>query len=434
MSEAVLSDLAQSSSPGGADGGAETFGGESGIPMGRELNRLTARGVLNLSSAGRHADGGNLFLSISPNGGRRWVFLFRWRGGRVELGLGSARNVSLAQARALAKEARDALATGTDPRSIRRISMLQAPVEELPSLPTFGDAADELIASMSPSWKNEKHRAQWTMTMKVYAAGIRKKAVEALTTEDILNLLRPIWYSKPETASRVRGRIERILDAAKVKGWRSGENPARWRGHLDQLLPAAKKLSRGHHAALPCEELPSFFAQLRRREAPAARAFEFLILSAARSDEVRSMQVKEANLGKALWTVPAIRMKASREHRVPICSYSVGILRDVTADLTPDDFTFRSGKPGKPLSETAFQNLLERMGYGHVTPHGFRSTFKDWAAERTSFANEVSEMALAHVIGDKTEAAYRRGDLFEKRRGLMEAWANYCLTGSSSSH
>jgi len=400
--------------------------------MGRELNRLTARGVMNLTTPGRHADGGNLFLSISPNGGRRWVFLFRWRGGRVELGFGSARDVSLAQARSLAKEAREAVSNGIDPRSIRRAPVVEAPQGEEVALPTFGQVADELIASMSPAWKNEKHRAQWAMTMTVYAAPIRNKPVEQITTDDVLRLLRPIWLAKPETASRVRGRIERILDAAKAKGLRSGENPARWRGHLDQLLPAAKKLSRGHHAALPFEELPSFFAQLRRREAPAARAMEFLILNAARSDEVRSMQVKEVSFGKSLWSVPATRTKSSREHRVPLCAYALKLLNETISGLAPDNLAFKGGKPGKPLSETAFQNLLERMGYGHVTPHGFRSTFKDWAAEMTSFPNEVSEMALAHVIGDKTEAAYRRGDLFEKRRQLMTAWGEYCLSGEAS--
>lgn len=400
--------------------------------MGRELNRLTARGVLNLSAPGRHADGGNLFLSISPNGGRRWVFLFRWRGGRVELGLGSARDVSLAQARALAKEARDAITDGTDPRSIRRVPEPEPAVEVAKALPTFGDVADELIASMSPAWKNEKHRAQWTMTMNVYASEIRAKAVEAVTTEDIVNLLRPIWYSKPETASRVRGRIERILDAAKAKGQRIGENPARWRGHLDQLLPKAKKLSRGHHPALPFEEIPVFFAKLRQRNASSARALELLILTASRSDEVRSARVNEVALTKRLWTVPAERVKSSREHRVPLSEHAVGIMSDALIDCKADSLLFEGGKAGKPLSETAFQNLLERMGYGHVTPHGFRSTFKDWAAEKTSFPNEVSEMALAHVIGDKTEAAYRRGDLFEKRRALMEAWANYCLSGAPS--
>ena len=397
--------------------------------MALKINRLNAKQAESIGTPGRHADGQNLFLSVSESGRRRWVFLYRWQGGRVELGLGSARDISLAAARELARQARELLRQGVDPRSVR-----QAPTEEpkmAPSLPTFGDVSDDLIATMEHGWKNEKHIAQWRMTMQVYAAPLREMIIGDVGTEDVLRVLQPIWTKKPETASRIRGRIERVLAAAKAKGLRTGENPAQWRGHLDQLLPRPKKLNRGHFAALPYDQLPTFMGELRAREAKAARALEFLILTAARSSEARGARVGEIDLDKRLWLVPAQRMKAARGHRVPLTPRAIEIARRAMAGKRRDDLLFAGQKSGMPFAETAFRMLFDRMGFVGITTHGFRSTFKDWAAECTSFPNELSEMALAHVVSNQTEAAYRRGDMLERRRMLMEAWEKYGAPSSS---
>ncbi|MFZ4603347.1 MAG: tyrosine-type recombinase/integrase [Caulobacterales bacterium] len=394
------------------------------------LHRLTAKGVEAASKPGRYADGGNLFLSVSANGGRRWVFLFRWQGRRIEMGLGSARTVSLAEARKRAAAARAQLEARADPR-LNGVTPAAPDEAPLPVV-TFGACADDLVAAMAPSWRNEKHVAQWRMTLDVYAAPIREKPVEAISTADVLSVLQPIWYAKPETASRLRGRIERVLDAAKARGLRSGENPARWRGHIDQLLPAAEKLRRGHHAALPFADLPTFFKSLAERDAPSAQALQFLILTAARSGEVRLATCGEIDLTRSIWTVPASRMKSSREHRVPLAPAALALVEARVQAAPPEAILFPRTPKGERLSETAFQALLERMDRADITAHGFRSTFKDWASECTSYPNEVSEMALAHVIGDKTEAAYRRGDLFEKRRALMADWAIYCASRPST--
>jgi integrase len=251
-------------------------------------------------------------------------------------------------------------------------------------------------------------------------------SIQAIDTNVVLRVLEPIWKTKPETASRVRGRIESILDWAKVRGLRQGENPARWRGHLDHLLPAKSKVRRvKHHAALPYAELPKFIAELRTQEGVAARALEFTILTASRTGETIGAVWDELNTSEKLWSIPADRMKAGRDHRVPISSRALEILRH-EHDLRTSDYVFPGGKAGKPLSNMAMTEVLRRMGRGNITVHGFRSTFRDWAAERTNFPNEVVEMALAHAVGDKVEAAYRRGDLFEKRRRLMAEWATYC--------
>jgi len=379
-------------------------------------NRLTAKAVEHLERPGRHADGGGLYLSISKNGGRRWVFLFRWQGKPTEMGLGSARNVKLARARELASNARSLVAEGVNPMRAKAS----------PAAMTFGAAADEFIDQMSPSWRNDKHLAQWKMTLREYAKSIRSMDVSDVDTPAVLKVLKPIWTDKPETASRLRGRIERVLDAAKVKGLRSGENPARWRGHLDHLLPPRQVLSRGHHKALSYEDLPDFMAKLRERRGTAAAALRFVILNAARSGEVRGATHAEFDLAKAIWIIPAERMKAGREHRVPLSKQSVDLLRELgIANGAGLIFTGSDGK--RPMSVMAMDMLLRRMKYD-VTVHGFRSTFRDWAAEQTATPNEVCEAALAHVIGDRVEAAYRRGDLFEKRRLLMDDWSTYCAS------
>jgi integrase len=392
-----------------------------GFGMVRAINRLNARSVAMLNKNGRHADGGGLYLSISANGGRRWVFLFRWHGRPTEVGLGSARLVTLARARELASRARSLLAEGLNPKDARRSTQVV----------TFGECADGVIEAMRPSWRNAKHVAQWEMTLREYAAPMRRLPVDKVTTDDVLDVLKPIWNEKPETASRLRGRIERVLDAAKAQGRRNGENPARWRGHLDQLLPKRQQLTRGHHAAMPYADLPAFMVALRERDAVAAQALEFAILTAARSGEVLGARWEEFDLDGAVWTIPATRMKAAREHRVPLSRRALNLLKDLH-EVRDSDFVFPGQKPGAPLSIMALEMVLRRMKLDDVTVHGFRSTFRDWAAETTSYPNHVVEMALAHVIGDKVEAAYRRGDLFDKRRKLMDAWSLYCSRANSN--
>jgi integrase len=383
--------------------------------MARKINRLNARAVATIINHGRHADGGGLYLSISPNGGRRWVFLFRWHGKPTEIGFGSARDVTLARARELASQARAKLAEGVNPKDARRA----------PQSATFGECADRVIAAMRPSWRNGKHAAQWEMTLRDYAAPLRRLSVDKITTDDVLSVLKRLWNEKPETASRLRGRIERVLDAAKAQGLRNGENPARWRGHLDQLLPKRQRLTRGHHAAMDYADLPAFLAALQTRQAMAALALEFTILTAARSGEVLGAWWNEFDLDRAVWTVPAVRMKAGREHRVPLSRRALKIVKAVN-ESRRSEFVFPGQKPGKPLSVMALEMVLRRMKIDGATVHGFRSGFRDWSAECTNFPNEVCEAALAHVIENKAEAAYRRGDLFDKRRKLMEAWAGYC--------
>ena len=400
--------------------------GPKDVAMGlRTLNRMSATQAAKLKAPGRHADGGGLYLFIDNSGRRRWIFMYARGGKRTELGLGSARDLSLANARAEAAALRAILASGGDPRAERTKD---------DHVPTFGESADTYVEAMRPSWRNEKHAAQWVMTLTRYAEPMRGKPVDEITTQDMLDVLQPLWQRTPETAERLRGRIENVLDAAKARGHRSGENPARWRGHLDQLLPKRQRLSRGHHKALAYDALPAFMVDLRSRDAVAARALEFLILTAARSGEVLGAHADEIDLEKRVWTIPPERMKAGREHRVPLSPRAVEIVSAIQA-LGRPRFLFPGPKPKAPLSSMAMAMLLRRMK-SDVTVHGFRSTFRDWASETTSFPHEVCEMALAHTIANKAEAAYRRGDLFDKRRRLMDSWAGYCASsgkGKSSS-
>ena len=384
---------------------------------GRALNKLSAVQAAKITAPGRHSDGGGLYLFIDPLGRRRWIFMYARNGKRTELGLGGGRDLSLANARTEATKLREVLAAGGDPKAERA---------KEDHIPTFGECADTYVEAMKPSWRNEKHAAQWTMTLTKYAKLIRGKPVNEIGTQDVLDVLQALWKRTPETAERLRGRIENVLDAAKAKGRRSGENPARWRGHLDQLLPKRQRLSRGHHTALPYEAMPDFMADLRGRPAVAARALEFAILTAARSGEVLGAQWDEIDTDRKVWTIPATRMKAGREHRVPLSPRAVEIV-EAMAKLGAEGYLFPGPKPKKPLSSMAMAMLLRRMK-AEITVHGFRSTFRDWASETTGFSHEVCEMALAHTIANKAEAAYRRGDLFDKRRKLMEAWAGYCAT------
>ena len=383
--------------------------------------KLTARKV-ETAKSGKYSDGGNLYLIVSKSGARKWVLRFTWRGRAKEMGLGSAASVPLADARERAASARRKLAQGLNPVDERKRTR---------GVPTFAETADQVLEALSAGFRNEKHKAQWKSTLETYAAPLRAKPVDTVATDDVLAVLKPIWTAKPETASRLRGRIEKVLDAAKAKGFRDGENPARWRGHLDHLLPRPSKLARGHHAAMPYDKVAGFVADLRGREFPAALALELCILTAARSGEILGMRWDEIDFDKKVWTVPAHRMKAGREHRVPLSQRATGILARL-GEARSGDFVFPGQRRDKPLSNKAMELMLRRMKIENVTVHGFRSAFRDWAGNETGYPRELIETALAHVIGDKAEQAYRRSDALEKRRQLMEAWAQYCSAPTSA--
>lgn len=388
--------------------------------MARLLDRLTHRAALALKEPGLHADGGGLYLEVSPGGAKRWTLIFQWHGARKQMGLGSFELVGLAEARDAATAARKLVREGVNPIEARKLERAVVAGD------TFGDAADALMATLEPSWRNAKHKAQWKTSLEVHAAPLRPLAIQAVGTEDVLDVLKPIWSTIPETASRTRARIERVLDAAKAKGKRKGENPARWKGHLQMLLPPRRRLYKGHHPALPFAEVAAFMADLRSREAMAARALEHTILSAARTTEALLARGKEFDLEAKVWVVPPERMKGQVEHRVALSQANV----DLLAPLMPDDpegYVF-AGPDGEPLSTAAMKAVLRRMGIpaAKASVHGFRSTFKDWASECTSFPDTLSEEALAHRVGSEVRRAYRRGDALERRRKMMEAWAGYC--------
>jgi integrase len=347
------------------------------------------------------------------------VFRFTQDRKTREMGLGPVNGVSLAEARKLAAAARNEVANGRDPIEARDAGRRASQGRK-----TFGECAVALIAAKQSEWRNARHRQQWRVTLETYCAPIWAMPVDEVDTEAVLSVLRPLWQTRTETASRLRGRIEAVLDAAKAQGLRQGENPARWRGHLDKLLPRRQKLSRGHLAAMPYTEVPAFLAALREREAIAGLALEFAILTAARSGEVRGARWAEIDLEAKTWIIPPARMKAAREHRVPLSGRAMAIVKRLSEARTCD-FVFSGQRPGKPLSPASLKMVLCRIGVD-VTVHGFRSSFRDWAGNETHFPRELAEAALAHVIGDKAEQAYRRSDALEKRRALMEDWAAYC--------
>lgn len=393
-------------------------------------NVLTPLAVKN-AKPGRYADGGGLHLLVKDSGARSWVYRFMLGGKSRDVGLGAAGlgGISLAAAR----DARDALRikvkAGTDPLEERQRkaadAIAEAQIAKVAGI-TFKSVSEIYMESNWDSWRNDKHRHQWKSTMATYVYPvIGDLPVAEVGTTHVLQILEPMWRSKSETASRVRGRIETILDAAKARGYREGENPARWRGHIAQILPARARLTRGHHKAMPYESIPEFLAALQQREAIAALALEFTILTAARTGEVIGAKWDEIDLDKAVWTIPANRMKAGKEHRVPLSLRAVEILKS-TRELRKEGL-FPAVRGGA-LSGMAMAMLLRRIGVD-VTVHGFRSSFRDCCAECTGYAHEVAEMALAHTIDNKVERAYRRGDLFEKRRRLMDDWAAYCVTG-----
>jgi integrase len=385
----------------------------------RPINKLSAKAVANLKEPGLHADGGGLYLRIAKTGGRSWTFIYFTNGKRRETGFGSANDVSLAVARDKRAAARAKVDAGIDPA--------------LPELPanagdeTFGETAEALLAALEAGWKNEKHRWQWRQTLETYCAPIWNKRVRDVDTNDVLAILTPIWASVPETATRLRGRIERVLDAAKVKGFREGDNPARWRGHLSVILPNRKKLGpKKHHAAMPWRDVPAFIPRIRAKPSTAARALQFLILTVPRTTEVLLMKWKEVDLDAAVWVIPAERMKMGIEHRVALSTYAVALLRSMAVfGTSPNAYVFPGKAAGKPLSNMAMEMVMRRSLADDYTVHGFRSSFRDWAAEVTDYPSEIAEAALAHQVGSEVERAYKRTDFFDRRRELMEDWGAY---------
>jgi integrase len=382
-----------------------------------------------LTQPGLHAVGGvpGLSLQVLKSGGRTWILRVMIGPRRREMGLGGYPGVTLAMAREAAREARDLIRRGIDP--IEAAKDARAALMVKPTVGyTFKAAAEAYIAAHEASWKNPKHRDQWTATLKNYAYPvIGKLDVAAIELPHIMRILEPIWVKKTETAKRLRGRMEMVLDWAGARGFRSGPNPARWRGHLDKLLAKPSKVHRiTHHRALPIDDISAFMTRLRNTDGAGAKALEFAILTAARSGEVRGATWKEIDLDARVWTISAERMKAAREHRAPLSEAAIAVLNALPQGK-PDSYVFKAAHGGR-LSDMTISAVLRRMDVDAV-PHGFRSTFRDWAAERTTYPNEVAEMALAHAVGNKVEAAYRRGDLFEKRLAMMNDWADFCARG-----
>jgi integrase len=400
--------------------------------MARQIERLSGLAVSRAKQQGMYADGGGLYLQVTLSGAQSWVYRFMLSGKVRDMGLGPVNVVNLSEARARASQCRRLRLDGIDPIEARKAERSRARLDAAKSL-TFDECSRKYIEAHKAGWRSAKHALQWTSTLTTYAGPVfGSLPVQGIDTGLVMRCLEPIWATKPETAGRVRGRVESILAWATVRGYRQGENPARWRGHLDNLLPKRSKVRRvKHHPALPYMDMGAFMAALRGQEGIAAQALEFTILTAARTSETIGAGCPEINLEVTVWTVPEGRIKGEKEHRVPLSPPASAIAKRMMKDHR-GEFIFPGGKAKKPLSNGAMLALLERMGYGHITVHGFRSTFRDWAAEQTAFPSEVVEMALAHVVSNKVEGAYRRGDLFEKRRRLMAAWAEYCSTGRAA--
>jgi integrase len=401
--------------------------------MARHVHKLSAKAVESKRKPGYYPDGAGLYLQVSKGGSKSWLFRFMLNGRAREMGLGSLLAISLADARSRASDCRRLLADGIDPIEARKQGRIQVAMQAARTI-TFEDAWKKFIAANRAKWKNAKHVAQWENTLETYAGKVMGHVpVADIDTGMVLRVLEPIWTTKHETATRVRQRIEKVLSWATVHKYRSGENPARWRGHLDQTLPTISKEERVEHfPALPYKEIPTFMLKLREQEGIAPSALELTILSAMRTEAVIAAKPAEFDLDEAIWTVPAARMKGKKRapHKVPLSPRAVAIVRQRIK--AGGEYLFPGQKEGKPLSNGAMLQLLDRMKRGDITVHGFRSTFKDWASECTAYPEIVSEMALGHRIPDKVEAAYRRGDLLEKRRGLMDEWAEYCETSKRS--
>lgn len=383
--------------------------------MARPTNRLTVQEIERLKTRSRHADGLGLWLNVGRTGSKSWVFRWTVKGHVREMGLGPYPALSLANARKKAFEYRQLVANGLDPK-IERDKQYGK---------TFGEVADAYLKAMASRWTHPTTRLQWSNTLSVNCAPIRNRQVSDIETADILSILNPVWLSTPETGARVRLRIESVLDYAKAKNQREGDNPARWKGHLSNILPARQRLDQKHHAAMPYSDIPEFWQQLNEVEALSARALEFLILTAGRTGEVLGATWGEIELSKGLWVIRANRMKGQREHRVPLTEHAISILAPLNENRI-SKFVFPGLKRGMPLSGMAMKMLIRRMKVEGASVHGFRSTFRDWCGDETSFPREVAEAALAHKVGSDVEQAYRRSDALEKRRRLMQAWADYC--------
>jgi integrase len=394
------------------------------------VNKLNPAKLRTLTKPGVYGDGAGLYMQVRDADHRSWIYRYTLFGKARWMGLGAFLDVSLAEAREAAAAARKRVRQGVDPIATRKTETTAK--RAAGALHTFKEVADAYIAAHESSWRNDKHKQQWRNTLATYAEPILgKMPVATVDVGAVTRVLEPIWREKPETASRLRGRIESVLDYATARGWRSGENPARWRGHLDNLLPATAKIAAvQHHAALPWQEIGAFMADLGQQEGTAALALRYLILTASRTGESIGARWSEVNGLEAVWTVPGARMKAGREHRIPLSDAALAVLADAAKlrkdGAPPDAPVFPGAKEGKPLSNMALLMLLRRMERGDLTAHGFRSTFRDWAAEATNYPRDVAEQALAHSLPDKVEAAYRRGDLIEKRRRMMADWATFC--------
>lgn len=403
--------------------------------MPRKATGLTAAKV-RTAAPGRYGDGGGLYLLVRPVGGRFWLFRYVIDKKMREMGLGAASGrdaVTLAYARAKARKLWEAVREGRDPLDDRAADVEARKVAALAAharAKTFREVARLYIEANEAGWDNAKHRAQWSATLETHAfPHMGDLSVADVTTEHVMAALAPIWRSKTETATRLRGRIESVLDYAKVLGWRTGENPALWRGHIAKLLPNPSRVRAVvNHAALPWRDMGAFMMDLRTRGGLPARALELTILTAARSGEVLGARWNEFDLSAAVWKIPASRMKARREHRVPLSEPALAVLNKLhpMRDPLAGDWVIPGAREGRPLSNMAMEMLLRRMGRDTITVHGFRSSFRTWSAEATGYAGEVAEAALAHVKGDRVEAAYQRGDFFEKRRRLMDDWAAFC--------
>jgi integrase len=388
------------------------------------VTKLTAKRVSKaLKHPGRYHDGHGLILQVKSPDNASWILRYE-RGGRERWhGLGPLHTVGLAEARERAKRARLQLLDGVDPVDAKRAAKAQRALEAAKAM-SFRECAMAYIAQRETKWRNAVHRVQWSASLRAYVFPvIGELLVNTIDTGLVLKCIEPHWSAKTETMSRVRGRIEAILDWAQVRGYRSGENPARWRGHLEHLLPARTRLDVEHFAALPYAELPAFMIELRACQGAAARALEFLIHTAARSGEILGMQHNEVDLAEAVWTIPAIKVKNAREHRVALSKAAVNLLRGLPHEAG-NSFVFIGSRPGSGLARNAMAKLLGRLRPG-VSVHGFRSSFRDWAAERTAFPREVAELALAHRVGTEVERAYQRGDLLQKRFMLAEAWSKF---------
>lgn len=391
-----------------------------------QINSLTALKIKQKLKPGLYSDGLGLYLQVRSETSKSWIFRYRAKGKLRDMGLGPLHSLSLAEAREKAAACRSMRLNGLDPIEERRRKEQREITDAVPVI-TFARCAEAYIAAHRASWKNGKHAEQWSSTLKTYAYPVFKDApVSSIDKDLVFKVLQPIWNTKNETASRLRGRIERVLAWAGAMGYRTGDNPALWKGHLEFLL--AKRSSVApivHHAAMPINDTPTFIGLLQRQETVTAYAFEFCILTATRTSETIGMRWDEIDDDGTMWTIPGKRMKAGRDHRIPLSDRARTIIAEMKR-IHISDFVFPGRVTDRPLSTMAFLELLRRLGRTDITAHGFRSTFRDWAAERTEFPNEVVEMALAHTISNKVEAAYRRGDLFEKRRALAQAWTDFC--------